>query len=385
MAALLSPLLLAQVAPFPGAVRSSGCGHAWTRSYPGFSTKLPISVFEPSVGTNLTRGFVIHVPSTYKASVAVPIVYDFHGFYDFASREETENHLTDVIAEEMNAIVVYANGSWDDPLGIKEHPHFHPNSWNAMGTTGETRERPGYFTETCDHRRSKWGQYRCYTSCKARPAGCDPTYDCYSSSCHDDVSYAEALMDTLESQLCIDTQRVHVTGISAGGLMVYQLAVSLSRRLASVVPVAGGSLNGFNVPPAYPLALMDIHGSSDTYVPANQTYQYGAGPNGSIVSNDGMYYTPLAQTTAAWSKVLGCDDAGVRAYPTSFDGTRAWSCVQPHGSCASTGTSLVTCSWQGGHNWPWINEYPTGYARVAWEFFAKHPKAGKEVEDEEEM
>ena len=87
-----------------------------------------------------------------------------------------------------------------------------------------------------------------------------------------------------------------------------------------------------------------------------------------------MYYTSQKDTMAAWSEALGCDQSGVLKYPTKWDGKRQWSCVEPHGKCAN-GTSLVTCAWQGGHNWPWINESPYDYARVTWDFFVKHPKS----------
>ena len=41
------------------------------------------------------------------------------------------------------------------------------------------------------------------------------------------------LLGQLESTLCIDRRRVHVTGISNGGMMAYQLAQTFSSRLAS--------------------------------------------------------------------------------------------------------------------------------------------------------
>jgi len=362
------------IAPFPNAIGTTGCGSAWTRSPLGVSTDLKVSVFEPTLGYNISRGFRIHVPSTYKVGVAVPIVYDFHGFYDYANREETENFLSDIVGDEKGAIVVYTNGSWDDPLGIKEHPHFHPNSWNAMGTTGITPEHPTYYTETCEHNRQYWSEYRCYTSCQKRPAGCNQTKDCYSSSCQDDVGYFGELMNTLEGELCIDQNRIHATGISAGAIMVFQAAVSFSSRLASIVPVAGASLRGFNIGPSYPLSIMDIHGYTDTYVPANATSQYGSGPDGTVISADGMYYTSQQDTMKTWAQSLGCDNSGIIKYPTKYDGKRDWSCIKPHGNCAS-GTSLVTCAWQGGHNWPWIQHDDYDYARVTWDFFAAHPKA----------
>ena len=54
-----------------------------------------------------------------------------------------------------------------------------------------------------------------------------------------------ALLDKLEGHLCVDLNRVYVTGFSNGGLLAYELAMSLSDRIAAVAAVAGGVHPGF--------------------------------------------------------------------------------------------------------------------------------------------
>ena len=116
-------------------------------------------------------------------------------------------------------------------------------------------------------------RYRCYDSCtKAHPIGSahpcrnpanasDPeaTDSCYSSSCWDDVGFIRELVNHLLSALCINLNRVHVSGISAG-------------------------------------AIMAVNGRRDGYVPPNytQSYQGLKPPCGDCgtVSLDGFYYTP---------------------------------------------------------------------------------------------
>ena len=71
--------------------------------------------------------------------------------------------------------------------------------------------------------------------------------------------FIETVLDDLESKLCLDLSHIHATGISAGGLFSYQVGQSLSEIFASVMPVEGSILIGFNdVEPEYPISLLDF-------------------------------------------------------------------------------------------------------------------------------
>ena len=87
-----------------------------------------------------------------------------------------------------------------------------------------------------------------------------------SSSCWDDIGFIAAILDWLEENLCVDRDRVHLTGLSNGAMMSYQLASThVGHRIASMVPVAGLPLLGFLAPdhgrwsavPIRPIALME--------------------------------------------------------------------------------------------------------------------------------
>lgn len=190
-----------------------------------------------------------------------------------------------------------------------------------------------------------------------------------------DSRFVRQMLDRLESELCIDLDRIHLTGISNGALMVYQLALDLAGRVASVAPVAGSRFLGYNRQPAAPVALLDIHGYADIYVPANAsartvtkttnvtrplkhrtivttttiTTEVLAGPAGSIVSEDDFYYTPLANLTAAFAAANGCS-GGNLPHATRWDGIRDFSCNRPHGECGAS--AVVTCAGDWGHTWP---------------------------------
>src|SRR5207248_243685 len=83
----------------------------------------------------------------------------------------------------------------------------------------------------------------------------------------DDVAFINQLLDVVESQVCIDPERVYATGVSNGGGMVALLACAMSDRLAAVAPVAG---NYLPLPPCHPdrpVSVLEIHGTAVKSVP----------------------------------------------------------------------------------------------------------------------
>lgn len=94
----------------------------------------------------------------------------------------------------------------------------------------------------------------------------------------DDVGFTAAILDALEAQYCIDTNRIFATGKSQGGGLASLLACdpTLSRRIAAFAPVAGSFYQtGFGAvcdPYRVPIAchpgrtnvpLLEIHGLAD--------------------------------------------------------------------------------------------------------------------------
>ena len=120
-------------------------------------------------------------------------------------------------------------------------------SWNVSKTEGP-------LGLTCDPQLV--GGYPCYASC----AGPDPdTADCGYlagscdwTSCHDDVAYTEvrivmmvviltmtmvkAVLYDVTSKLCVDTARMHVSGMSNGGMFIW---TRVMERLAATFASAG--------------------------------------------------------------------------------------------------------------------------------------------------
>ena len=44
---------------------------------------------------------------------------------------------------------------------------------------------------------------------------------CDWTSCHDDITYTRAIVDTVAAAWCLDLDSVHLAGVSNGGIFAY--------------------------------------------------------------------------------------------------------------------------------------------------------------------
>jgi polyhydroxybutyrate depolymerase len=107
----------------------------------------------------------------------------------------------------------------------------------------------------------------------------------------DDIAFMRTLLDTVESQVCIDPDRVYATGVSNGGGMVALLGCALSDRIAAIAPVAGNYRPLPPCAPQRPVSMLEIHGTADRSVP----YAVVPGWVGTWLRLDGC---PLAMRTS---------------------------------------------------------------------------------------
>ena len=271
----------------------------------------------------LTRTYGVYVPSGYDFSGATPapVVLILHGGFGSGLQAFTTARLA-ALADARGVIVVYPDGVAGS-LGVR--------TWNA-GTC-------------CGY---------------AQATGID------------DIGFIDALLDRLESDLCIDRRRVHATGMSNGAQLSHRLACDLSWRIASVAPVAGTD-NTTACAPTRPVSVMHIHGTADQHSP------YGGGV-GCGVSGNGS--TSVADTIARWQDRDDCPGGAAPRF-VEGDGT-----CMTYGRCRNE-SEVVLCSViGGGHTWPGgepsmipgIGSCPFGFksetfdaSARALDFFALHP------------
>ena len=156
-----------------------------------------------SSGTTYT--YIRHVPPTYDGSTPVPVVVDFHGYAEGAS---IHTRMT------------------------------------MLGAKGDTE---GFVT----------------ISPQGQGLGVIASWD--TDLAGPDVAFVGELLDAVESTMCVDTNRVFVTGLSNGAFMTSAVACAYADRVAAVAPVAGiRDIEGCD--PARPVPVVTFHGTADTFV-----------------------------------------------------------------------------------------------------------------------
>jgi len=240
----------------------------------------------------------VHVPASYDPSKPTAVVLDLHARLGNGADEAM---LTSSTAKSDSAgfIVVYPESMTS------------PTSWNAGGC-------------------------------------CDPA----NTNHIDDVGFISALLDQLESQLCVDDHRVFAMGMSNGAYLSHTLACELGDRIAAIGPVAGLLLqNPCNPTRAMP-SLM-VNGTADSL----SVYQY------------------VPQTVQFWTDYNHCT-----SMQTTYQKGVA-TCVT-HGGC-DNGADVELCTIQdGGHQWPGGETIPLLgnntndliATDALWDFFVAHPR-----------
>lgn len=160
---------------------------------------------------NLSRTYVVFTPTSYNANNPLPLVFVLHGFTQTASGIMDFSNFN-AIAEANNFIAVYPNGT-----GFLQ-------SWNSdIGASGVN-----------------------------------------------DYGFLLALLDTMQANYAINTNRVYSCGFSNGGFMSHMLACQ-SNRFAAIASVGGtmteATFNACN--PSKKLPVLVIHGTNDAIVSYN--------------------------------------------------------------------------------------------------------------------
>jgi polyhydroxybutyrate depolymerase len=189
----------------------------------------------------------------------------------------------------------------------------------------------------------------------------------------DDVGFFRALLDELARQFPLDATRVYATGMSAGGMMTYRLAVEIPERLAAIAPVCGPIC--VNDPPRMPMPVMHFHGTADEYAP----FAGGLGPRS--VSN--VDFHSVEHTVQVWVKANGCPPVPTVSSEGDHvgDGTSITRKVYAPGA---SGADVVLYAIEGaGHTWPGrqpripVLGKSTGNLSandMMWEFFQRHAR-----------
>lgn len=207
------------------------------------STLNPITGLQPVtslVHDNLTREYLVYLPTGYTATANLPVFLNFHGYGGSAQQHYTYTDMSE-LAEQQNIILVYPQGSL-----IGSDPH-----WNPSDIGGDNK------------------------------------------STTDDYGFVAALIEQLYNDYGIDRQRVYAMGYSNGGMMAYGLACQPTRLVAAAVSVSGSMLDDVlsGCAPEYPMPVLNIHGTSDGVV------LYNGGTGYASVDESLNYWQNFNQTS----------------------------------------------------------------------------------------
>jgi polyhydroxybutyrate depolymerase len=106
----------------------------------------------------------------------------------------------------------------------------------------------------------------------AADAGKGGWNDCFASDARvarkDDVAFIAAIIDDAVARHDVDADRVHLIGVSRGGLMAYRAAAQIPHKLAAFSAVlACMPPPGRVAPPAAPLPALIVAGTADPFMP----------------------------------------------------------------------------------------------------------------------
>jgi len=206
-----------------------------------------------------------------------------------------------------------------------------------------------------------------------------------------DVAFMVDLLDDVEADLCIDTNREYSTGLSMGGLMTTVLSCRLADRIAAAAPVAGIAIPE-DCTPSRPVPAVIFHGTGDPIL----AYDGGLGAGAASLPLPGSSGETLGDMDEAESSAMN------ELLPGAEASAAAWAERNDCGSgvteeavaddvdlltydCPPDATVELYRVDGGGHTWPGsafdqaigdiVGTVTTSISanEVMWAFFQDHP------------
>jgi polyhydroxybutyrate depolymerase len=227
------------------------------------------------------RSFILHVPSTYNGTTAVPLLVDFHPLGGSGSSERSGSPYP-AVTDPEGVVMAF-------PTGLS-------------GPSG-----------------GAWDVGPC---CVANV---------------DDIGFAKALVADVQRVACIDPKRIYATGFSMGGGMSHYVACHAADVFAAVAPAAFDLLqeNVGDCKPPRPITVVSFRGTSDTLVPYN-------GGASSVVAGMPVTFLGAKQTMDKWAMINQCtgsasaaDANNCQTYSNCAGGVEVSLCTQQGGGHAA--------------------------------------------------
>ncbi len=275
----------------------------------------------------LKRTYHLHVPSSYRASIAAPLVIALHGGGGNGNKMARLSGLS-LLSDENGFVVVYPDAverHWNDGRGLSKYRSQRENNY--------------------------------------------------------DVGFISGMIDAISNDYNIDGKRVYVTGASNGAMMSLRLGCELADRITALAPVIGSMPENLvsGCSPTRPIPVLMINGTDDPLVPWEGGFvHFFQKKLGKIIS--------VPETIDFWVLRNGCStDPEITLEPDTDpeDGTRVRKSV--YRQCADGAAVVLYEVKGGGHTWPggyqYLPEFLIGKtnrdlnaSETIWNFFKKFGK-----------
>lgn len=142
-----------------------------------------------------------------------------------------------------------------------------------------------------------------------------------------DIDFVEAMLDTLQAELCVDRSRVFATGFSYGAIMTATIGCELYERFTAVAPMSA-SLPTSCTDGLPALAYWGSHGTEDQTIRLDQ----GEAVRDSYITRNHCESTPGAADENGCVSYPGCDAGAPTVWctftgehvPAPFAGAAMW-------------------------------------------------------------
>ena len=248
---------------------------------------------------SIARNYILHVPSAYTGTSAVPLVLDFHPIGGSATEWRTGSPYPAVIDKE-GVISAFPDGL-TGPMG---------QAWDVIG-------------------------------CCVSPV---------NGVAVDDVAFARAIVADIEKVACIDPKRIYAVGFSMGGGMSNWLACKAADVFAAAGPASFDltQQNETGCTPARPITVIEWRGKNDNVVPY-------AGGHSALVSGMAIDFLGAVGTFQKWASLDGCtgspgaaDSNNCQTYSQCSSSVQVTLCTDNNGGHEAANASIV---------WPMLKKY----------------------------
>ena len=269
-------------------------------------------------GQNITREYILHVPTGYDSSEDYPLVILFHGFggcaFDWYEMMEYYYGFND-LADEQGFLVAYPQAAYRPQ---KEDVYWEPGD-----------------------------------------IGGEHIYN-------NDIYFVQELINHISNGYSIDNNRVYGGGYSNGGMMVYSVACTRGDLMSAIGVMSG--------------AMLDSAGDCDTSIATPVIIFHGVGDS-VLPYNGDQYYSSVSDVVNIWLNHNGILQTSLVSSVSSNGNVihDAYSGGN-NGTCLSLYTVVEEYGQPGGHEWFSEDIDGVSPSRILWDFFNEGCNGAMEVE-----